>query len=65
MDDDPEFSGPHYYIHYKGWKRRYIYKWVIFDNLLISISFDLVGMNGYQKQEYFVGAMKIFKCNHD
>lgn len=21
MDEDPEMTGPHYYIHYKGWKR--------------------------------------------
>ncbi|KAI7884738.1 MRG-domain-containing protein [Mucor mucedo] len=21
MDEDPELTGPHYYVHYKGWKR--------------------------------------------
>ncbi|KAI9486872.1 MAG: chromo domain-like protein [Benjaminiella poitrasii] len=21
MDDDPELTGPHYFVHYKGWKR--------------------------------------------
>ncbi|KAG2228714.1 MRG-domain-containing protein [Thamnidium elegans] len=21
MDEDPDFTGPHYYVHYKGWKR--------------------------------------------